>query len=87
MIVAELFKWNGEIVRQEIKREWIDDIVAAVVGQYFFASNKDHFSIRGFDYKHINVYEVKDEKHRIRKQKKVQGEDLFSANGLQERKT
>ena len=61
MIVAELIKWNGEKVNQEIKREWIEDFVSAVRGQYFFANNKEGFAIRGGDFAHINVYEIKKE--------------------------
>ena len=65
MLIAELIKWNGETVRCEIKHEWIDDIVAAVVGQYFFANNRDNFSINGADFAHINVYKEKNENKEI----------------------
>lgn len=60
MIIAELTKWNGEKVKQEIKREWIQDIVDAVVGQFTFVDKKSGFGINGGQFAHINVYEVKE---------------------------
>lgn len=80
MIVAELIKWNDEKISQEIRREWINDIVAAVVGQYLFCNNKDGFSIRGADFKHINVYEVKDEIHKPRTEETVQDKGVLPAD-------
>lgn len=60
-IIAELTKWDGEKIEQEIKREWIDDFVDAVAGQYTIINNKDSYGIVGNNFKHINIYEVKDE--------------------------
>ena len=57
-IVAELIKWNGEKVEHEIERDWIDSIVSAITGQYFFVDNVSGFSINGCDFCHVNVYEV-----------------------------
>ena len=60
MIIAELIKWNGEKVQQEIKREWIQDIVDAVVGQYTFVDRNSGFGVNGSQFAHINVYQVKE---------------------------
>ncbi|MBQ8443746.1 MAG: hypothetical protein IJX25_00115 [Clostridia bacterium] len=56
--IAELTKWNGEVIEQEIQEDWIQSIVDAVVGQFFFADVKSKFSISGADFKHVNIYEV-----------------------------
>lgn len=57
-VIAELIKWNGEIVKCEIKREWAEDIASAVEGQYLFINNQSGFTIRGGDFKHVDIYEV-----------------------------
>ena len=54
---AKLTKWNGEVIEQEIKKEWIDDLVCAVQGQYSFFDKVRGFGIKGGDYIHIDVYE------------------------------
>ena len=60
MIIAELTKWNGEKVKQEIKREWIQDIVDAVVGQFTFVDKASGFGINGGQFAHVDVYEVEE---------------------------
>jgi len=60
-IIAELTQWDGKKKSYEIEREWIDDIVCAVQGQYTYINNKAGFTIKGSDFAHINVYEVKDD--------------------------
>jgi hypothetical protein len=60
MIIAELKTWNGKIIKEEIKREWIDLIVVAIENQMFVKSNKDKFSINGKDFKHVDIYEVEE---------------------------
>jgi len=57
-IVAKLTKWNGETVEQEIKRDWIDSIISAITGQFFFADNVSGFAIKGYDFAHVDIYEV-----------------------------
>lgn len=57
-IIAELTKWDGTVVAQEIKREWIDDIVAAIQGQFTIANRQQGLVIKGSDYFHVDIYEV-----------------------------
>lgn len=57
-IIAKLIKWNGTIIRQEIKREWIDDIISAIQGQFTIVNNLQGFMIKGSDYSHVDIYEV-----------------------------
>ena len=56
--IAELKKWNGEVVEQEIQESWIQSIVDAVVGQFFFADKRSGFAIVGSDFCHVDIYEV-----------------------------
>ena len=60
-ILAVLKRWDGGEQIYSIKREWIDDIVSAVQGQYTYINNEAGFTIKGSDFAHINVYEVKDD--------------------------
>ncbi len=60
-VVAEFTTWFGEKVKTEIKRAWIHSIVDAVVGQYMFVDNKSGFTVVGYDFCFVNIYEVKDE--------------------------
>lgn len=59
--IAEFTTWEGRKVQYEIKREWAEDIAAAVQGQYMFADNKNGFAINGGDFSHVDIFEVKDE--------------------------
>lgn len=54
---AKLTAWNGEVIEQEIKKEWIDDLVCAVQGQYTFINKEKDFGINGGNFKHIDIYE------------------------------
>ena len=56
--IAELIKWSGEVIVQEIKKDWVSDITSAVIGQYAFADKVRGFAINGGDYMHVNIYEV-----------------------------
>lgn len=56
--IAELTKWNGEKETIKIKKEWIDDIVYAIKGQFYVANNKEKFSIVGSNYCHVDIYKV-----------------------------
>lgn len=56
--IARLVKWSGEVIYQEIKREWAESIAMAVEGQFTFADNKEKFTINGGDFCHVDVYEV-----------------------------
>lgn len=56
--IAEFVKWNGEIVKCEIQREWAQDIADAVAGQFTFINNTSGFMIKGSDFAHVDVYEV-----------------------------
>lgn len=56
-IIAKLTKWNGEIVEQEIKKDWIQSVVDAVVGQFLFADKE--LCIVGYNFSHVDIYEVK----------------------------
>jgi len=58
--IAELTKWNGEKEEIEIKETWINDIVFAAEGQFFFANNKEGFEFNGCNYKHVDIYEVEE---------------------------
>lgn len=55
---AEFITWAGKKVKYEVKREWAEDIAAAVEGQYLFADNVTGFAIRGWDFAHVDIYEV-----------------------------
>ena len=56
--IARLVKWSGEVIEQEIKREWAEGIAAAVEGQFMFIDNVSKFCIKGGDFVHVDVYEV-----------------------------
>lgn len=56
--IAELTKWNGEKETIKIKKEWIDDIVYAIKGQFYVANNKEKFSIVGSNYCHVDIYSL-----------------------------
>lgn len=56
--IAELTKWNGEKETIKIKKEWIDDIVYAIKGQFYVADIKEKFSIVGSNYCHVDIYKV-----------------------------
>lgn len=57
-VIAELKRWTGEVVVQEIKRDWIDGIVSAIKGQFYFADNREKFEINGADFCHVDIFEV-----------------------------
>jgi len=57
-IIAKLIKWNGEVVVQEIQREWANNIADAVNGQFFFADNRKNYTINGADFCHVDIFEV-----------------------------
>lgn len=56
--IAEFITWTGEKIKQEVKREWAEDIASAVEGQYMFINNESGFTIRGSDFQHVDIYEV-----------------------------
>jgi len=58
-IIAKLTKWNGEIVEQEIKKDWIQPVVDAVVGQFLFVDKESGLCIVGYKFAHVDIYEVK----------------------------
>ena len=64
--IAELIKWTGETVVQEIQKDWIDDVTSAVVGQYSFYDKVRGFGINGGEFRHVNVYEVEDAEEQLR---------------------
>lgn len=57
-IIAEFAKWDGNVIAQEIKREWIEDIVFAIEGQLTIANKLLGLYIKGSDYFHVDIYEV-----------------------------
>ena len=56
--IAELTKWDGSKEQREIKKSWIEAIVWAIEGQWFFQSRKLGFPINGANYSHVDIYEV-----------------------------
>lgn len=56
--IAELTKWNGEKETIKIKQEWIQDIVDAVEGQFYFQDNQKKFAIVGSNYCHVDIYKL-----------------------------
>lgn len=56
---AILTKWNGEKEGFEIQKEWIDDIVSAVEGQFFISNKENGITINGCDYANVKIYEDK----------------------------
>lgn len=60
-IVAELTTWSGEKETAEIQRDWIDDIVAAIQGQFTIINNQKGLCIRGGQYCHVDIYEVEND--------------------------
>lgn len=52
---AILRHWNRTVSVIEIKKEWIDDIVSAVQGQYTFVDNKSGFGVRGQDIMDVTI--------------------------------
>lgn len=55
-MIAVLYYWNGSKEEVQIKKEWIDDIVDAVEGQYYFCGNG--IAINGGDIFKVDIYEV-----------------------------
>lgn len=53
---ATLTDWNGVDTIIEIKKEWIDDIVSAVEGQYFVASKSLGLCFDGGRFKQVKIY-------------------------------
>ena len=56
--IAELTKWNGEKETIKIKKEWIDDIVFAIRGQFYFRDNNEQITIIGSNYCHVDIYQI-----------------------------
>lgn len=56
--IAELTKWNGEKETIKIKKEWINDIVDAIEGQFYFQDNDKNFAIVGMNYCHVDIYSL-----------------------------
>jgi hypothetical protein len=56
--IAEFISWTGEKTKQEVKKEWAQSIADAVAGQFMFIDNVSGFAIRGFDFQHVDIYEV-----------------------------
>lgn len=56
--IAELTKWNGEKETIKIKKEWIDDIVFAIRGQFYFRDNTEQITIIGSNYCHVDIYQI-----------------------------
>lgn len=59
-IVAEFKRWDGKIEKKKIKKPWIDDIVFAIESQMTVKNNKTNLGIKGSDYCHVDIYEVKE---------------------------
>lgn len=59
--VAVLYYWDGSKEEVPAKREWIDDIVSAVEGQYTFIDNEKSLFIKGQNIMKVDIYEVKNE--------------------------
>lgn len=51
---AVLYYWNGSTEEVPVKREWIDDIVSAVEGQYLFSGNG--ITINGSNIYKVDIY-------------------------------
>lgn len=51
----KLTKWNGEIQVVEIKEEWLEDIMDAVEGQYYFCNKTLGIEFDGGNYREVMV--------------------------------
>lgn len=58
VFIAEFTKWNGEIITQEIKEIFIDDIVCAIKGQYYYANTDMNLIINGSEFSKVNIYKI-----------------------------
>jgi hypothetical protein len=58
---ADLHFWFDKPKVIEIQKEDIDNIVAAVEGQYTFVNNKTGLAIKGETVAYVNIHEVKEE--------------------------
>ena len=56
--IAIFTKWDGEIVEQEVKREWVEDIAMAVEGQFTYVDRNSNLCIKGSDFYHVDIFEV-----------------------------
>lgn len=54
--IAVLYYWNGSMEELPVKREWIDDIVGAVEGQYTVTDNEQGFCIKGQNIMKVDIY-------------------------------
>ena len=73
-VVATFLTWFSEIVEFEIDTEMIDDIVSAVQGQYSYTNNVKGFTIRGFDFKHVDIW-VADKDYVLKNYEGMNGKD------------
>ena len=51
----KLTKWSGEIQVVEIKEEWLEDIMDAVEGQYYFCNKTLGIEFDGGNYREVMV--------------------------------
>ena len=58
MIIAKLYKWDGEEVVQQIERDWIEDITSAVESQTLIVNVKEKFTIDGKQFRKVEVFEI-----------------------------
>ena len=58
MIIAKLYKWDGEEVVQQIERDWIEDITSAVESQTLVVNVKEKFTIDGKQFRKVEVFEI-----------------------------
>lgn len=52
---VKLTKWNGETQVVEIKEEWLEDIMDAVEGQYYFCNKTLGIEFDGGNYREVVV--------------------------------
>lgn len=55
-IVATFTTWMNSKVEYEIKKEYIQDIVDAVEGQYTYYNNVQGFGIKGGQFKWVDIW-------------------------------
>lgn len=51
----KLTDWDGEQKVVEIKKEWLDDILDAVAGQYYLANKVKGYEFDGTNYSEVVV--------------------------------
>ncbi|MEG1565836.1 MAG: hypothetical protein RR342_03765 [Bacilli bacterium] len=53
---ADLYYWDGKTETIEIKKEFIQDILDAVEGQYLFTNNITGLCVAGYSIRHVDIW-------------------------------